>query len=271
MKGFSQLQERFYREARDKTILLFLDYDGTLAPIAQTPRDALLPTENKRLLRGLAGNPRCQLVIISGRAMEDLKRMVGVPGITYIANHGWDMEGPLMYFKSLVPTDTVPVMKHIKNELTLTLSVIKGVLIEDKEVSLSVHYRRVALRQVPLVRKIIDQTCDIFLQLNKIRVLAGKKVLEILPPIKWNKGEAALWLLNKQEMMKGYDNVLAVYIGDDTTDEDAFKALKNKGITVFVGASKLSAAEYRLAGLREVTKLLKYITDFQTQARTFLS
>lgn len=259
MKNLFQLQARLDQDWKDKTILLFLDYDGTLTPIAQTPSDAVLPPENKRLLHDLARYPRCQVVVISGRAMVDLKQMVDVQGITYIANHGWEMEDPSMDLKSQLPADTVSAMEHIKNELILKLSGVKGVLIEDKGGTLSVHYRQVSLNQVPLVKKIIDHTCDPFLQINSVKILLGKKVLEIIPPIMWNKGEAALWLFKKQEIIKGRGQILPVYIGDDTTDEDAFEALKNKGITVFVGAPKFSVAEYCLAGPQEATLILKHM------------
>ena len=123
------------------------------------------------------------MVVISGRAMADLKQMVDVQGITYIANHGWEMEDPSMHFESLLPADTVSAMEHIKNELILKLSGVQGVLIEDKGVTLSVHYRLVSLNQEPLVKKIFDHVCDAFLQAKSVKILLGKKVLEIMPPI----------------------------------------------------------------------------------------
>ena len=90
---------------------------------------------------------------------------------------------------------------------------------------------------------------------------AGKKVLEIRPPLAWDKGKAALWLLRKQELAYGRGNVVPVYIGDDSTDEDAFEALKGRGVTVFVGPPRLSAAQYYLKQTQEVTELMKRITE----------
>ncbi len=92
---------------------------------------------------------------------------------------------------------------------------------------------------------------------SEIKVHSGKKVFELKPPVEWDKGKAALWLLRKQEILNGKGNVLPVYIGDDSTDEDAFQALKDKGITVFVGRSRFIRAGYCLGGPTEVTEFLK--------------
>ena len=130
---------------------------------------------------------------------------------------------------------------------------------EDKGVTLSVHYRMVGRDKEFLVRRIFEYVCLPYRRQNRIKIYEGKKVLEVRPPVEWDKGKAALWLLRKQEILKGKGGVLPVYLGDDSTDEDAFSALKNKGITVYVGNPQSTAAQYCLADTTEVTELLQHM------------
>ena len=187
-----------------------------------------------------------QVVIISGRMLEDVKQMVGVEGVIYIGNHGWEIEGLFMHFESLIPVDVSSMMEKIKYELMTQLSDIEGAFVEDKGVTFSVHYRLVAEDKQVTVKRIFDHICMPYRRQHMIKAHAGKKVLEIRPPVEWDKGKAALWLLRKQEVLEGRGNVLPVYIGDDSTDEDAFEALKNKGLPYFVGTPRFSAAQYCL-------------------------
>jgi trehalose 6-phosphate phosphatase len=257
LKNLLELWDGIAQAWMDKSIILFLDYDGTLTPIAQSPSQAVLSEENKELIERLVKIPFFQVVIISGRSLADIKQMVGLEGILYIGNHGWEIDGSSMHFESLISVQVSSVMKRIKYELITQLSDIPGAYVEDKGVTLSVHYRLVGRDKEFLVRRIFEHICLPYSRQNMIKVNSGKKVLELRPPVEWDKGKAVSWLLRKQEILKGKGNVLPVYIGDDSTDEDAFRALKNKGISVFVGNSKHSAAQYSLAGTQEVTDLLK--------------
>lgn len=261
MKDLFQYWDSITKTWGDKKIVLFLDYDGTLTPIARSPSQATLSPENKELLRHLVNNPVFQVVIISGRMLADVKQIVGIKGVIYIGNHGWEIEGSSMHFESLIPVQTSSVLKKIKYELMTQLSDIQGAFVEDKGVTLSVHYRQVAGDKEFLVKRIFDYICRPYHRQHMIKIHAGKKVLELRPPVEWDKGKAALWLLRKHEILYGKGNVLPVYIGDDSSDEDAFIALKDKGITVLVGYQKFSAADYYLAGPREVTGLLRHIVD----------
>ncbi len=260
MKNLLEFWDKIAQAWADKKIILFLDYDGTLTPIAQSPWQAVLSRENKELIEHLVKSSVFQVVIISGRTLVDVKQMVGLEGVIYIGNHGWEIEGSSMHFESLVPVQVSSIMEKIKYELITQLSDVPGAFVEDKGVTLSVHYRLVARDKEFLVRRIFEHICMPYCRQNEIKVHAGKKVLEIRPPVEWDKGKAALWLLRKQEILHGKGNVLPVYFGDDSTDEDAFRALRNKGITVFVGTSRFSAAQYYLPGPQEVTELLKHMT-----------
>ena len=159
----------------DKRIILFLDYDGTLTPIAQSPSQAVLSQENKELIERLVKIPVFQVVIISGRTLADIKQMVGVEGVLYIGNHGWEIEGSSMHFESLIPVQVSSMMKRIKYELITQLSDIQGAFVEDKGVTLSVHYRLVARDKEFLVRRIFDYICMPYRRQNEIKIHAGKE------------------------------------------------------------------------------------------------
>lgn len=237
-----------------KRLMLFFDYDGTLAPIQPTPPQAFLSAENRRLLEVLAR--RCQIIIISGRALTDLKQKVGIEGLVYVGNHGLEIEGEDLKFEGVVPAEYLEIMASVKEKIAERLSVIAGVLIEDKGLTLSVHYRLVRPDQFSQVVAAVEEECFEYLKQNKISLNAGKKVIELKPPVTWDKGKASLWLLEKQEMTAPEGRVFPIYVGDDVTDEDAFGALKSKGTTVFVGEQGPSQAQYYLKDPSEVTQLL---------------
>lgn len=244
---------------RNKFILLLLDYDGTLAPIAQTPQKAVILRESKELLEELSKSQFCKIGIISGRSLEDIKKAVGIKNIIYAGNHGLEIEGPKIKFEGLVSPELKQVIHNIAQDLQKKLSSINGVLIEDKGLTLSIHYRLVKEKDLSTLERIFFEITDNFIACNKIKISSGKKVYEIKPPIKWDKGKVALWLMARQQFIAGDNKVLPVYIGDDMTDEDAFKDLKNKGLTVFVGKPGHSAADYYLNDAKEVSKLLGLI------------
>ncbi len=262
MKSLREAWGDIARDWAGKSTMLFLDYDGTLTPIAANPAQAVLSQENRELIAQLVKTPDMQVVIISGRMLENVKTMVGVDGVIYIGNHGWEIEGSNMHFASLIPVTVSSMMTKIKYELITQLSDIPGAFVEDKGITLSVHYRLVGRDKEFLVRRIFEHICMPYRRQNEIKVHEGKKVLELKPPVAWDKGKAVLWLLKKQEILKGKGQVLPVYIGDDNTDEDAFAALKDQGITALVGPPRrFSAAQYYLAETQEVTEFLKQMAE----------
>jgi len=245
-----------------KIIFLFLDYDGTLAPIADRPNKALIPGEVKKLLKSLTKIPNCNVSIISGRAVNDVKKRVGIKNIIYAGNHGLEIEGPKIKFKVNLTMKFRITLAAIKKELIRKLLKIKGVFMEDKGLTLSLHYRLVDKRYIPRVKTIFYETIATHLAKDKIQVKSGKMVLELRPPVEWDKGKIVLWLLARRQFTNGKKKVLPIYVGDDVSDEDAFRILKNKAITVVVGQPKQSYAKYYLKSTREVTELLKQILDY---------
>jgi len=247
----------------DKFLLFLFDYDGTLTSIKESAPLAVLPRENKDLINRLLRIPNCSLAIISGRSLENIKEMVGIKGIIYAGNHGLEIEGPRIKFESQLSPRLKAVIRHIAEDLTKRLSGIRGVIVEDKGLTISVHYRLIAEKDIQEFLSIFTEIIDPYTCRDKIKVNSGKKVYEVKPPVQWDKGKVVLWLIAREQFAAGERKVLPIYIGDDVTDEDAFKALKRKGLTIFVGESHSSNADYYLKDTEEVTRFLRLISEIK--------
>jgi len=234
-----------------QNLFLFLDYDGTLTPIASRPELALCPSNVKRLLERLRDLPGVHLVIVSGRSIEDVWEKVGVSGIVYVGNHGLEIENPVGRHKKILASARKRELKRITQNLQNSLKKIPGILFEDKGPILSVHYRNVPQKFFTQVPQIVEAELEQWKRGWKMA--SGKKVLEIRPNINFNKGRAV------KEILKVFPSqqLLPIYLGDDQTDEDAFRVLKGQGISVFVGTGKLSSeAVFFLKSPDEVQEFL---------------
>jgi len=257
---FSDL-ERIKETLKDKFIYLFLDHDGTLAPIANTPNKAIMPKGTKDLLRQLSKMTNCKIAIVSGRALSDISRRVGFKNIVYVGNHGFEIKGPKINFKSPITIRYRKTLDQIKAKLEKSLGLIKGVFIEDKGFSLSVHYRLVDKKDVVSVKNEFYAVLFLYEFRENVQVMAGKMVLEVRQPIPWNKGKVVLWLLGRRlfVLRNKKMEVLPIYIGDDMTDEDAFESLKDKGITIFVGKPGKTKAQFYVKDTEEVARFLEMV------------
>jgi trehalose-phosphatase len=214
------------------------------------------------MLIKLAKSSACKIAIISGRRVNDVKKRIGIKNIIYVGNHGLEIRGPKIKFKATVHPKFLTILNALKEELTKKLSPIRGVFVEDKGLALSVHYRLVDKKYIPEVKTIFHETIITYVVRDKIQVKSGKMVFEIRPPVDWDKGKIVLCLLARQQFAAKSRKMLPIYIGDDTTDEDAFCALKNRGITVAVGLPKESCAEYYLKSTQEVGKFLRRLLNY---------
>lgn len=248
------------KKLEKRYIFIFSDFDGTLTPIAKTPDKAMLPEEVRTSLEKIINSSRAKLAFISGRPIEDIKSKIGLKNAIYAGNHGLQIEGPRIKFEPLVSPRFRKVLERIKAKLQAKAFSFKGVLIEDKGLSLSLHYRLVEKKQIPQVKTIFHEAVIVPLVRNKIKIKYGKMMLEVRSPVNWDKGKAVLWLLARQIFVSETMQVLPIYIGDDSTDEDAFKALNKIGLTIFVGEPKQSSAKYYLRNPKEVADFLKRLS-----------
>ena len=246
-------------------ILLFSDYDGTLTPIVSRPEEAILSPEVKDKLLALADKPIFSVGIISGRPLAEIKTMVGITGIYYAGNHGLEIEGPGLKFINPVAESARVEIKDLARRFSVKLGSIEGAIVEDKGLSLSVHYRLVKESEQKIVAEVFHQITSPLLHEGKIRVTSGKKVREVRPPIDWHKGKAVETIKREiKKVLKG-EQLLIVYLGDDTTDEDAFRIIhRPQGWSIFVGQENpLSNADYFLSSTSEVLTFLSRLLDLK--------
>lgn len=261
MEHLFESWDKLKDKIRESYLFLFLDYDGTLSPIVNTPDKAVIPSAVKNLLRAISQNPKCKIAIISGRSLADIRKRVGIKEIVYSGNHGLELKGPKIKYNQTVSADYKKVLSKIRAELESKLKGIDGAIIEDKGLALAVHFRLAKKQDADLIKALFREVALIPSVAKKIKIRCGKKVLEAGLPIEWDKGKIVLWLLSRQKFIMNDKHVTAIYIGDDTTDEDAFRALKKDGITVFVGGHKPSAAQYYLNNSQEVYDFLGRIIN----------
>ena len=255
---FNAWNEICRKIARFRQKLLLLDYDGTLTPIVDIPEMANLAIETRSLLAGLTYRPSVKVGIISGRALSDIKERVGMGGLIYAGNHGFEIESADIRFVHPLTEEISSVIRVIHTVLQRTMSGIKGVIVEDKGITLSVHYRMVEKEKMQTVNSMFENTVGLARNLGKIKVMSGKKVHEIRPAVSWNKGNAVDLIYQKLSNRQRKGELLVLYLGDDLTDEDAFSAVNDLGgISVLVGEhDRISAADYYLNSTAEVNSFL---------------
>ncbi len=241
------------RSLTSGTLLLLMDYDGTLTPIVERPEEAALAADMKRHLLRLS--KRYPIAIISGRALKDIRKLVGLRKIYYAGNHGLEIYGPGLKLVKLEAKEVASTIGEICDNLNVKLGHIEGVIVEDKGLTASIHHRLVAPRKLGELKRIFTEATRPHLRAGRAKIVRGKKVLEIRPNINWNKGKAALWII---EALEPKGEALPIYLGDDKTDEDAFRALRGKGMTILVSKTpRKSNAEYFLRDVNEVKVFLR--------------
>ena len=237
-------------------VLLLFDYDGTLTPIVDRPDLAVLAPETKALLASLSRDERFILGIISGRSLDDVRGRVGVSGLVYAGNHGLEIQGPGLDFIHPAAEELRETQGRVYARLREEFVDAPGVILEDKGLTLSLHYRLTPQEYVDNVEKKFADTVAPFLAEGQLQIARGKKVLEVRPTGPWNKGTA----ITKIGETYG-SSALSVFFGDDVTDEDGFAVVQEgEGIAVMVGpAGQPTQALYRVDSPQEVVETLELL------------
>lgn len=243
--------------AQSKRLVIFLDYDGTLTPIAETPDSAVMSEDMRQTVIKLSLH--CTTGIISGRDLKDVQDKVKIDSIIYAGSHGFDIASPeYLHMENPAGTEFLPILDKAEQALLCELGSTPGILVERKRFAIAIHYRLVDLKKIEFVEEVVDR---ILTKHPELRKTYGKKIFELLPDIDWHKGKALLSLL-KTMKLDGKD-VLPVYIGDDVTDEDAFGVLRGRGIGIVVWHEPYeSAATYSLKNHEQVKEFLLKLSSF---------
>jgi trehalose 6-phosphate phosphatase len=255
---FDATEEVGERLARASHLLFCLDFDGTLTPLVDDPAEAYLSPQVQRVLRSLAHHERVSLVLVSGRARADLQTRVGIPGLIYAGNHGLEIGGDGFIFIESAAAALCAALEELAADLTEKLQHVPGAFVEDKGLTLSVHYRRTAVADREEVRRIVEAA--LAGPNTALRLTRGNEVFEIRPSVSWNKGSAVRWI--KERL--GKPDALTIYLGDDATDEDAFEVLP-EAIRIRVGNPSETAAQYQLEGPADVRRFLEWVETLLRQ------
>lgn len=276
--------EKITKYAKVKKIALFLDYDGTLSPIVDDPDRAVMSKAMQCAVRNVA--KYFPTAIISGRSRDKVYEFVGLKELYYAGSHGMDIMGPVRHSMTnddhpncirstdkqgkevnlFQPASTfLPTIEEVFRSLVENTKDIEGAKVENNKFCVSVHYRNVDEKNWATVAQRVHETIKGY---ERLRLTHGRKVLEVRPRIDWNKGKAVEFLLESLGL-NDCDDVLPIYVGDDRTDEDAFKVLRegNRGYGILVSSvPKETDAFYSLRDPSEVMKFLKFLVRWKIKS-----
>lgn len=233
---------------------VFLDYDGTLTDIVGEPSQARIGEEERAVLRQLSG--LVPVGVISGRALDDVRAIVAVDGLSYSGSHGFEIEtidGRRMSRPEAA--DAVPQLQAAGEFLTDEVADLGGVVVEVKPYAIAVHTR---LAESDSMREAAaDLVRETAARFDQLSLRGGKEIHELRPAMDWDKGAALTQLVGF--LPAGH---VPLYVGDDETDEDGFLAAERlSGVGIIVGSPPLdTAASYQLKEPDEVLRFLQALT-----------
>ncbi|XP_022637841.1 probable trehalose-phosphate phosphatase H isoform X1 [Vigna radiata var. radiata] len=289
-------------ESKGKQIVTFLDYDGTLSPIVADPDKAYMSQKMRATLKDIARH--FPTAIVSGRCIDKVYSFVRLAELYYAGSHGMDIKGPtnrrstkkvrksfhnqinetkifiMVSFPLIIDSyffvffqgneavlfqpasEFLPMINEVYNILVDKTKSVPGAKVENNKFCLSVHFRCVDEKSWAPLAEQVSLVLDHY---PKLKLTQGRKVLEIRPTIKWDKGKALEFLLESLGYANS-DNVFPIYIGDDRTDEDAFKVLRKRGQGIGILVSKIpkeTDASYTLQDPTEVGQFLRHLVEWK--------
>jgi len=245
--GVARAVEAVRERLGGRRLLLLSDFDGTLCEFQPSPETVSLEPVRRSLLDALARRPRVTVGLVSGRRLDDLRRRARIDGPVYYAGlHGLEIvgNGGTAFVHERV-AETRGLLQVLARALAAHLTALGGVRLENKELSVAVHTRQASPDDRSEARRIVERIVGPHLERSTFRLLPGSSVIEIMPNIAWTKGDAVRWI--RADVERRHGPAWPVYLGDDVTDEDAFRAIGGEGLTIIVG-ERPSAAELRLPG-----------------------
>jgi trehalose 6-phosphate phosphatase len=246
---FRHWQDVVARIRLQRRAIIFLDFDGTLVHIASRPNRVRMQPAMRRILRRLANNPKLTMVVISGRRRDELQRCIGIPKLHYLGLYGWDRRG-----KTPLPASARVALFRVHVLLLKELTACPGVWIEPKQNSFSVHL----LGARPAVQRRARQLVRTFLHSFRatLQLLENLRDIEVMPLSIPDKGAAVREFLTKPASR----GKLALFFGDDLSDEPAFQTV-HPGVSVLVGKTRKTRAQFRLRGPEEVAVALTRVEE----------
>lgn len=258
--------EEIINASKGKQIIMFLDYDGTLSPIVDDPDKAFMTAEMREAVRDTS--KYFPTAIVSGRCRAKVFNFVKLSELYYAGSHGMDIKAPAKGRKyrngnnrtvlCQPAREFLPMIDEVYKSLVEKTKSIAGAKVENNKFCLSVHFRRV---EEKVWTELAEQVKSVTKEYPKLRLTQGRKVLEIRPSIKWDKGKALEFLLESLGYANSND-VLPIYIGDDRTDEDAFKVLRDRGQGFGILVSKAPKETNASYSLQEPLEVMYFLNRF---------
>jgi trehalose 6-phosphate phosphatase len=250
--------EQFAAKLAGRQPAVFLDYDGVLTPIVDCPEDAVMSEGMREAVRALA--QRCSVCVVSGRDRPVVQQLMGLDTLVVAGSHGFDIWSPQQgTIAHGAATGFDDLISEVTDRLRAGVESIPGAVVEPKRASVAVHYRRADPEHHAKVTAMVNELLEE--SRGRLKVTPGKMVYELQPKIDWHKGKAVLHLLQTLDL--DTDDVVPLYLGDDITDEDAFRALAGRGVGIIVGhpddpevANRSTAADFVLESTIEVEQFL---------------
>jgi alpha,alpha-trehalase len=238
------------RHAKGKHLVVLLDFDGTLCEFEADPAAVQLPDARRQAI--LRIQARATVAIVSGRRLEDVRERCALTGAIVAGLHGLEIEGLDERYVHPGLEKASAAVADVSEALRTVAAGIPGAFVEDKGASVALHFREADAEGQRAALDAFTSAAAPHLERGRLRVMRGSYVLELLPNIAWNKGNAVRWILERIERQKG--PVFAVYIGDDVTDQDAFAAVEGHGLAI--AASERVTANVHLDGPVGVERFL---------------
>ncbi|WP_254534746.1 trehalose-phosphatase [Halomarina litorea] len=235
-------------------LLLCLDFDGTLAHIAEDPTTVAPTAECRRALVDLADREDVRVAVISGRALDDVRDRVGLDGIYYAGNHGLELDEVGDTVVHPVAEKHRPTVRAACEALSDRLVDEPGCHVEDKGVTATVHHRLAPDERTARIRALVRSTVE-EVGGDALRLTPAKAAIELRPDLDWGKGDAVRTF--RERVSEDY---LPMYVGDDSTDESAFEAVAADGIGVHVGDGRDTAATFRVPDPDGVASFLDWLS-----------
>lgn len=234
------------------SLSLFLDYDGTLAAVAGRPEEACLPVRTLEAVEALSH--RFPLAVVSGRSLVDIKARVGIDSIVYAGNHGLEISSPHFSMNYDIGHGPRAALDGLKPGLLALQERFSGLIVEDKALTLTVHYRLLDPCFFDDFKEAFDRATKAAIGGGHVKLTNSRKAFEIRANVGWDKGRALEWIMDRP-LFRG---TAPLYMGDDDTDTDAYRSISPKGISVNVGR-EVDEAGYFLMYQKEVEPFLKWL------------
>ena len=250
---------------RNSHLLLFIDYDGTLTPIVDSPEEAVLPPQMKKILECLSATNRIKIVITTGRSLKQIKAFVGLSNVVYIGSHGLEIEGPDVQYLHPGILETRSLFNYLAIKLKSVFENSPGITVEEKTFTLSVHYGHAKAEDLEKNYLRLLSVAYPYIEKSQVVLAHAKKVWELRPAVEWNKASALLWFSGRFSASIPYRSLTSMYIGDDAPDEVCFKIMRHGGLGVRVTeeGDEPTHAEYYLRNPDELLEFLKFLISIK--------